>query len=163
MDGIAANVVVENARMWQLVNFRELGIVAAFFLATIGSALGCFVAGSATIGAWKKCFMQNKPAPFVMVAFAGAPLTNTIYGYILMNSLMTSPLSALQLLFAGVLAGSCLLISAFTQAKCAAFASEAYAETGQGFGNFIMIIGLCETIALFTMVFTMLLAGGSGA
>ena len=137
----------------------EIGIGASFVLAVAGSIIGAYVAGSATIGAWKKCYIQNKPAPFIMVAFAGAPLTNTIYGYILMNQLSISErLSPFQLLFMGVSAGLALFASAYTQARCAAYASEAYAETGQGFGNFIMVIGVCETIALFTMVFTMLLA-----
>jgi len=137
----------------------EIGIGSSFVIAVIGSVIGAYVAGSATIGAWKKCYVQNKPAPFIMVAFAGASLTNAIYGYILMNQLSISErLSPFQLLFMGVAAGIALCASAITQARCAAFAAEAYAESGQGFGNFIMIIGLCETVALFTMVFTMLIA-----
>ena len=63
-----------------------------------------------------------------------------------------------QLLFMGLFAGFILGASGYTQARVAAYASEAFAETGQGFGNFMMIIGICETIALFTMVFTMLFA-----
>ena len=137
----------------------EIGIGSCFVLAVGGSIIGAYVAGAATIGAWKKCYIQNKPAPFIMIAFAGAPLTNTIYGYILMNQLSISErLSAFQLLFMGVAAGLALMASAYTQARCAAYAAEAFAETGQGFGNYIMVIGVCETIALFTMVFTMLLA-----
>jgi V/A-type H+-transporting ATPase subunit K len=41
---------------------------------------------------------------------------------------------------------------------CSACAAESYAETGQGFGNYMMVIGICETVALFVMVFSMLLA-----
>ena len=33
----------------------------------------------------KKCYANGKPAPFMMVAFSGAPLTQTIYGFLLMN------------------------------------------------------------------------------
>ncbi len=32
-----------------------------------------------------KCYANGKPAPFIMVAFSGAPLTQTIYGFLLMN------------------------------------------------------------------------------
>ena len=139
--------------------FAEIGISASFILAAIGSVLGAYMAGTAAIGAWKKCYMENKPAPFVMVAFAGSPLTNIIYGYIVMNQLdLSERLSVFQLFYMGIFAGLILLGSAYAQARCAAYASEALAETGQGFGNFIMIIGVCETIALFTMVFTMLFA-----
>ena len=37
------------------------------------------------IGGWKKCYAQNKAAPFILVTFIGAPLSQTIYGMILMN------------------------------------------------------------------------------
>ena len=137
----------------------EIGIGASFTLAVFGSVIGTFVVGAAAIGAWKKCFLQNKPAPFIMVAFAGAPITNTIYGFILMDQLNASEnLSNFQLLYFGVFAGIALFASAYTQARVAAYAAEAFAETGQGFGNYMMVIGICETIALFTMVFTMLFA-----
>ena len=135
----------------------EIGIGASFILAALGSVIGAFVVGSATVGAWKKCYLQNKPAPFMMVAFAGAPITNAIYGFILMGALNDSTsLSDIQFLFMGVSAGLILGASAYTQARVAAHASEAFAETGQGFSNFMMIIGICETIALFMMIFTMI-------
>jgi len=137
----------------------EIGIGACFTLTVLGSVIGTYIVGSAAIGAWKKCFLQNKPAPFIMVAFAGAPITNTIYGFILMDQLAVSQnLSNFQLFYFGVFAGITLAASAYTQARVAAYAAEAFAETGQGFGNFMMVIGICETIALFTMVFTMLFA-----
>jgi V/A-type H+-transporting ATPase subunit K len=44
-------------------------------------------------------------------------------------------------------------ISAWYQGKAGASASDAFAETGKGFGNYIMVIGLIETVALFIMVF----------
>ena len=137
----------------------EIGIGASFFLSVVGSVIGTYVVGSATIGAWKKCYLQNKPGPFIMVAFAGAPITNTIYGFILMGQLGGSEnFSNFQKFYLGLFAGAILCASAYTQARIAAYAAEAFAETGQGFGNYMMIIGVCETIALFTMVFIMLFA-----
>jgi V/A-type H+-transporting ATPase subunit K len=137
----------------------ELGVGLSFGFPVLGSLIGAFVVGSATIGAWKKCFVENKPAPFILVASAGQPLTNIIYGFITMNSLNASVnLSSFQLLFMGVLAGIGIGGAAYVQCYCAACASEAYAETGEGFGNYIMVIGICETVALFVMVFTMLFA-----
>jgi len=139
----------------------ELGIRGSFGLSVIGAFAGALVVGSATIGAWKKCIMQNKPASFILVAFAGQPLTNIIYGFITMNSLHTHAysggnLSEIQLLFLGLFAGIGIGGAAYVQCYNGACASEAYAETGQGFGNYMMVIGICETIALFTMVFTIL-------
>ena len=139
--------------------YREIGIAASLGLAALGGCIGAWIVGSATIGAWKKCFLQNKPASFLLVAFAGQPLSNIIYGFITMNALAASTtLSSSQLLFSGIFAGMGIGGAAIAQCYCGACASDALAETGQGFGNYIMVIGICETIALFVMVFTMMFA-----
>jgi V/A-type H+-transporting ATPase subunit K len=137
------------------MNIGMIGVGAALALAAIGSALGAGSAGMAAVGAWKKCFVQNRPAPFMLIAFVGAPLTQTIYGFILMNALNGASATADPgLLFgAGILGGIAMGFSAWFQGKAGAVASDALAETGKGFGNFIMVLGLVETVALFVMVF----------
>ncbi|MFW5711359.1 MAG: V-type ATP synthase subunit K [Spirochaetota bacterium] len=139
------------------MDFGLLGIGAALALAACGSAIGAGSAGMAAVGAWKKCFAQNKPAPFTLIAFVGAPLTQTIYGYILMNTLMQAAADNSQwlILGAGVFGGLGMGFSAAFQGKAGAAASDALAETGKGFGNYIMVLGLVETVALFVMVFLM--------
>jgi len=126
--------------------------------AAVGSALGTGVAGMSAIGAWKRAFAQNKTAPFILVAFVGAPLSQTIYGMILRNAIQGANLPPetyhLQILI-GALAGFAMGLSAFMQGRAGARASDALAETGKGFGNYIMVIGVIETVALFVMVFTM--------
>jgi V/A-type H+-transporting ATPase subunit K len=137
----------------------QIGIGACLGLAALGSVFGAGSSGMAAIGAWKKCFIQNKPAPFILVAFAGAPLTQTIYGFILMNVLNNSErLNSFQLLGVGIFSGIAIGGAAFAQGLCGAAASDALAETEQGFGNYMLVLGLCETIALFVMVFSMLIA-----
>ena len=137
------------------IGFGFIGVAACLGLAALGSALGAGTAGMAAIGAWKKCFVQNKPAPFILVAFAGAPLTQPIYGFILMGILQTSGLSEWGKLGVGVFAGLAMGASALFQGKCAAYGADALGETGQGFGNYILVVGLIETVALFAMVFFM--------
>ncbi|MBI9100342.1 MAG: V-type ATP synthase subunit K [Spirochaetaceae bacterium] len=137
------------------MDLGNLGFAAAIGLAAIGSALGAGVAGQSAIGAWKKCFANNKPAPFMLVAFVGAPLTQTIYGFILMNTIIESVQPSLFRLAAGVFAGIAMGFSAYMQGKAGAAASDALAETGKGFGNYLMVLGLVETVALFVMVFVM--------
>jgi V/A-type H+-transporting ATPase subunit K len=142
--------------------FGQIGMGLCLGISAIGSAIGAGVAGLAAIGTWKKCFVQNKPAPFILVAFAGAPLTQTIYGFILMNSLFAAttgadPISGFFALGIGLFAAFGIAGSAIAQGMCSAAACDAYGETGQGFGNYMLVIGLCETVALFTMVFAMLL------
>ena len=127
-------------------------------IAAIGSALGTGVAGMAAIGAWKRAYLQNKAAPFNLVAFVGAPLTQTIYGMILRNSIQTAnlpPASYQYQMILGAFAGFAIGMSAFMQGRAAAKAADALAETGKGFGQYMMVIGVIETVAIFVMVFTM--------
>ena len=110
------------------------------------------------IGAWKKAFSQNKAAPFILVAFVGAPLSQTIYGMILRNAIQNAnmPADAWAAQFViGALAGIAMGLSAFMQGRAGAKAADAQAETGKGFANYIMVVGVIETVALFVMVFAM--------
>ena len=53
------------------MNLGLLGTALAMGIAAIGSAIGIGIAGQASIGAWKKCYMSNKAAPFILTVFAG--------------------------------------------------------------------------------------------
>lgn len=140
-----------------LTQFQDLGFSAALTFAAMGSALGTGAAGMAAIGAWKKCFAQSKAAPFILAVFVGAPLSQTIYGMIVMNNLALKVGGGSSYLWAaGILAGIAMGMSAWMQGKAGAAASDALAETGKGFGNYIMVLGVIETVALFVMVFIML-------
>ena len=143
-------------------NAGFIGLAAFMALAAAGSAIGIGCAGMSAIGAWKKCYIQNKPAPFLLIAFVGAPITQTIYGLILMNTFTDAMINgALKesaiLLGAGIFGGLAMGMSAWFQGMAGVAASDAYAETGKGFANYILVVGLVETVALFVMVFLMLL------
>ena len=143
------------------MNFGFLGAAVAMGIAAIGSAIGIGIAGSAAIGAWKKCYLQDKPAPFLLLAMAGAPLSQTIYGLLMMiflkgnaaNATATSwPLYLAIAVFGGLALGT----SALFQGKAAAGGCNAFAETNQGFANYLMILGVIETCAIFALVFSLL-------
>lgn len=177
----------------------KAGAAAALALAAVGSAIGTGTAGMASIGAWKKCFVQNKAAPFLLLIFIGAPLSQTIYGMILQGNMaraaqletylaaetvtqaqeardeagvgawvnyvpeaeLAAAMSSLAqvmsnwpaFLAAGLLGGLAMGVSAMWQGRAGGAGSDALAETGQGFGNYLMTIGVVETVALFVMVF----------
>ena len=144
------------------MNWGLIGIGAALALGAVGSALGTGTAGMAAVGAWKKCFVQNRPAPFILVAFVGFPLSQTIYGYLLMDRLATAVganADAAFILGAGVLGGLAIGMSAWFQGRAAAAAADALGETGKGTGNYIFVLGIIETVALFAMVFLFLITG----
>jgi len=135
------------------MNIGLIGIGAVLAFAAMGSALGAGAAGMASVGAWKKCFIQNKTAPFMLVAFVGAPLTQTIYGNILLGTMMRSTADPALLFSAGITGGLAIAMSAVAQGKAAAASCDAYGETGKGFAQYITVVGICETVALFVMAF----------
>jgi V/A-type H+-transporting ATPase subunit K len=139
--------------------FREFGAIMALAFSAVGSVAGACVAGMAAIGAWKKSFAQNKTASFMLVAFVGAPLTQTVYGMIVMNKAMEIASGGQYLWGLGACAGLAIGASAYGQGKCAAVACDAMGETGKGFGNYIVVLGILETVALFVMAFTLGLLG----
>jgi V/A-type H+-transporting ATPase subunit K len=134
--------------------------MAALAFAAMGSALGTGAAGLSAVGAWKKCYAQNRVAPFLLVAFIGAPLSQTIYGMILMGAINKVAVAAganfPALLMSGIFGGIAMGMSAWMQGRAGAGASDALAETGKGFGNYLMALGVIETVALFVMVFLMM-------
>ena len=132
------------------MSIEFIGMACALGLSAMGSAFGAGFAAQASVGAWKKCYANGKPAPFIMVAFSGAPLTQTIYGFLLMNFIRSAVAS-------GIFAGLAIGLSAFFQGKVAAASADALGETGKGTANFFIVIGIIETVALFTLVFSLLL------
>ena len=144
--------------------------VAAFGLSAVGSGFGCGIAGMAAIGAWKKCYAQDKPAPLILLAFVGAPMTQTFYGFILMNNMIAFCNKMVAkgavdttffslLVFGAIAAGLSIGASAMFQGKCAASACDAFIETGKGFANDMIILGMTETIAILTLIFMIVIMG----
>ena len=138
-----------------MVQFKDLGLGLVLALSACGSGIGAGVAGMSAIGAWKKNYAQNKAASFMLVAFVGAPLTQTIYGMIVMNKMYELAARGQYLWGIGAFAGLAIGLSAYWQGKCAACACDAMGETGKGFGNYLVVLGMTETVALFVMAFTL--------
>ncbi|MDR1837265.1 MAG: V-type ATP synthase subunit K [Treponema sp.] len=143
-----------------MLNLGLLGAGLVMGISTVGSGFGIGYAGQATIGAWKKCYIANKAAPMMLLAFAGAPLTQTFYGFILMGQMVTAasanPESGWLYVGFGLASGLAIGFSAVFQGKVGAAAADAQAETGKGFAQYIAVVGIAETVALFAMVLTMI-------
>ena len=140
------------------MNLALIGMAAALGLSAAGSAFGAGFAGMSAVGAWKKCYASGKPAPFIMIAFTGAPLTQTIYGFLLMNFINGSAANNPGLaLGVGLFGGFAIGMSALFQGKCAAASADALGATGKGTANYFIVICIVVTVALFTLVFGLLL------
>ncbi|RMD83284.1 MAG: V-type ATP synthase subunit K, partial [Lentisphaerae bacterium] len=56
-------------------------------------------------------------------------------------------------LFGGIATGIAMGISAWMQGRAGAGASDSFADTNQGFTNNLIALGVIETVAIFVMVF----------
>lgn len=143
-----------------MTNLAYLGMACALCLSALGSGIGTGIASQAAVGGWKKSFSEGRPASFIMVAFAGAPLTQTIYGFLLMNfissAISSGSASPALCCGIGIFCGIAIGLSAVFQGKVSAAASDALGETGKGTANYFIVIGIVETVALFTLVLSLL-------
>ena len=142
----------------------SMGLVLAG--ATLGSALGIGAAGRAAAGAWAKEARAGKSLNFSYIILIGMPLSQTIYGFILMlvglapliigDQPMTTT-HAGTLFGIGLAGGVAELSSAWMQGLIGAAACRAISE-GEGKGLVFMIIamGIVETVGLFGFVFLLL-------
>lgn len=140
----------------------RIGAVAAMAFSAVGSGIGSYAGGAGAVGAWKKLLAQGKPAPYTLITFVGAPLSQTIYGMILMITMLgkaDAGYNPWALMGAGIAAGIGMGASAYGQGKAGAHCADALAETGQGFSNYLAVIGIIETVAIFVLVFTILALG----
>jgi V/A-type H+-transporting ATPase subunit K len=142
----------------------SIGLVLAG--AAMGSALGIGAAGRAATGAWAKEAQADKPLNFSYIILIGMPLSQTIYGFILMlvgiSPLVIgdNPVTAQHagtLFGIGLAGGVAELFSAWMQGLIGAGAVRALSE-GEGKGLVFMIIamGIVETVGLFGFVFLLL-------
>ena len=116
------------------------GAVCAVGFSAAGSAIGIGKAACAAIGAWKKCYAQNKQAPYILFSYVGAPLTQTLYGMILMFVILglvgnCIPGAGVAAVILGIFAGVGIGASAAMQGQAAAGAADSQAETGKGLAN----------------------------
>ena len=94
------------------MNLEILATALCIGIAAIGSVIGIGIAGLAAIGSWKKCYVSNKAAPFILTVFAGAPLTQTIYGFLLMQQMRGSSADPTFLFGIGIASGLAMALSA---------------------------------------------------
>ena len=139
----------------QIIGMLGAGLVLG--LSAIGTALGMAIAGTAAIGASKRCYKANKPAPMLMLTFVGFPLTEVIYGFIIMQQMLAVTVTAENagMLFGyGIGTGLTMAVVGYAEGKAGAAACDSLSDTGKGVSFYVAILGIIETVALFAMVFT---------
>ena len=113
------------------MGIQFIGMACALGLSALGSAFGVGCASLASVGAWKKCYMSNKAAPFILTVFAGAPLTQTIYGFLLMQQMKSAAAEPSFLFGLGIASGLAMAVSAVKVDTASADTNTVYPfETG---------------------------------
>jgi len=142
----------------------ELGMALAVGMAAVGSSLGAGVAGMAAAGAWAKDAKAGKPLQFIYIICVAAPITQTVYGFLVMNQ-MASKLAVAEanaglLLGIGIATGLGEMLSAWMQGAIGAAGCRMLSDSdGKGFAFVLIALGIAETVGIFTLVFMLILIG----
>jgi V/A-type H+-transporting ATPase subunit K len=97
-----------------------------------------------------------------LLAFVGFPLTEVFYGYILLRQMMGVTVTADNaglILGLGIGSGFAIALVGIAEGWIGAAAAESLTDTGKGFANYVAVLGICETVALFVMVLSMISIG----
>ena len=88
---------------------------------------------------------------------AGSAFGAGFAGMSLMNFIRSANCDAGMALGCGIFGGLAIGLSALFQGRIAAASADALGATGKGTANYFIVIGIAETVALFTLVFCLLL------
>lgn len=140
----------------------QLGFALPLGLGAIGSSLGVGAAGRAAAGAWAKEAKAGTKMNFLYVALTGMPLSQTIYGFVLMLVVLKTNVYSPEFLAAnagalfsiGLACGLGEMFSAWMQGVIGAAGIRAMSEAeGKPFTFTIIAMGIAETVGLFAFVF----------
>lgn len=138
-------------------DFGMAGPVLSLALSSMGSCVGCGIAGMASHAVMSR--VEEGHGKYI--AMAAAPSSQSIYGFILMllmsRAIIAGTLAPLSGVAIGAAAGTAFMFSAIYQGKVCATGIQASAKQPAIFGKCFAAIGIIESFALFTFVFSLLL------
>jgi len=139
------------------MDFNMIGPVLSLGLSSIGSSIGCGVAGAASHAVMSR--VEEGHGKFIGLSIA--PSSQSIYGFILMllmsRSILAGSLSPISGIGIGAAAGLAFMASAVLQGYVCATGIQATAKQPDVFGKCFVAVGVIESFALFTFVFSLLL------
>ena len=139
------------------MDFSMVGPAIALGLPTVGSCIGCWIAGAASHAAMAR--VEEGHGKFIAVS--AAPSSIIIYGFLLMffmkNAVVAGTLSPVSAIGIAIGAGSGMAAAAIFQAKVCATAIQASVKQPAIYGKCWVSIGLIESFALFAFVFGLML------
>jgi len=145
----------------------QLGAGLAVGMAAVGSSLGAGAAGAAAAGAWAKDAKAGKALRFIYIICVAAPITQTVYGFVVMNQMLDKLSLAAAcggtLFGIGLATGLGEMLSAWMQGVIGAAGCRMLSESdGKGFAFVLIALGIAETVGIFTLAFMLKLIGAIG-
>jgi V/A-type H+-transporting ATPase subunit K len=115
-------------------------------------------------GVWARDAKAGKGLRFIYIILVSAPITQTIYGFIVMNfmadKLAVAEANAGLLLGIGIATGLGEMLSAWMQGAIGAAGCRMLSDSdGKGFAFVLIALGIAETVGIFTFVFMLVLIG----
>jgi len=139
------------------MDFNMIGPVLPLALSSIGSCIGCGIAGMASHAVMSR--VEEGHGKFIGMSAAAS--SQSIYGFILMlmmqRAILAGSLSPVSAIGIGFASGLAFMFSAIYQGKTAATGIQASAKQPAIFGKCFAALGIIESFALFTFVFTLIL------
>ena len=134
------------------------GIYSPMALGAIASAIGCAIAGQASIGA----MLESEGGYGRYVGISAFPSTFVIYGIVVMFTLNrpVTPENAGALFGIGFFAGLALLFCGIWQGRACAAAINASKEKPEIFGLSLAPAAIIEGFGVFAFVFALVVSGG---
>ncbi|MEX0279164.1 MAG: ATP synthase subunit C [Ruegeria sp.] len=135
-----------------------LGIYAPMALGAASSAIGCSIAGMASIGA----MTETDGGYGRFVGVSAFPSTMVIYGIVIMFTLNrdVTPENAGGLFGIGILSGIALMYCGIWQGRACAAAINATKEKPEIFGLALAPAAIIEGFGVFAFVFALVISAG---
>lgn len=139
------------------MNYNMVGPIMVLGISSIGSCIGCYIAGAASHAAMSR----TEEGHGKFIGMSAAPASQSIYGFILMllmsKAITAGTLSPISGIAMGIFAGMAFLASSVFQGKVCATGIQATVKQPSVFGKCFAAVGIIESFALFTFVFSILL------
>ena len=135
-----------------------VGIFAPVALGAVASAIGCGIAGQASVGA----MTETDGGYGRFVGISAFPSTFVIYGIVIMFTLNrdVTPQNAGGLFGVGLLVGIALLYCGIWQGRACAAAINASKEKPEIFGLSLAPAAIIEGFGVFAFVFALVISAG---
>lgn len=139
------------------MDINMVGPAIVLGISSIGSCIGCYIAGAASHAVMAR--VEEGHGKFI--GMSAAPASQSIYGFVLMlmmsRAIVAGALSPVAGIAIGLFSGLALAASSIFQGRVCATGIQASAKQPAIFGKCFASVGIIESFALFTLVFSILL------